>query len=82
MRIERKRYVVMRRNRTEVWCGLSKNFSFRPIPITEVKDVSVKTYRSEAQARSGCSSWDRDFEVVPVIEVIATEEALKDGKGD
>ena len=50
MRIERRRYVVMRRNRTEVWCGLSKHFSFRP--ITEVKDVSVKTYRSEAQARS------------------------------
>ena len=48
MRIERKRYVVMRRNRTEVWC----------------------------------SSWDRDFEVVPVIEMIATEEALKDGKSD
>lgn len=74
MRIERRRYVVMRRNRTEVWCGLSKHFSFRP--ITEVKDVSVKTYRSEAQARSGCSSWDKDFEVVPVIETIATEEAL------
>ena len=80
MRIERRRYVVMRRNRTEVWGGLSKHFSFRP--ITEVKDVSVKTYRSEAQARSGCSSWDRDFEVVPVIEMIATEEALKNGKGD
>lgn len=79
MRIERKRYVVMRRNRTEVWCGLSKHFSFRP--ITEVKDVSVKTYRSEAQARSGCSSWDRNFEVVPVIEIIMIEEALKDGKG-
>lgn len=31
MRIERRRYVVMRRNRTEVWCGLSKHFSFRPI---------------------------------------------------
>lgn len=74
MRIERKRYVVMRRNRTEVWCGLSKNFSFRP--ISEVKDVSVKTYHSEAQAESGCSSWDRDFEVVPVIETILTEDEL------
>lgn len=74
MRIERKRYVVMRKNRTEVWCGLAKHFSFRP--ISEIRDVSVKTYRSEAQARSGCSSWDKDFEVVPVIETIATEEAL------
>lgn len=77
MRIERKRYVVMRNNRTEVWCGLAKNFSFRP--VSEIKDVSVKKYRSEAQARSGCSSWDRNFEVVPVIEIITTEEALKDG---
>lgn len=72
MKVQRKRYIVMRRNRTEVWCGLSKNFSFRN--ISEIKDVSVKTYRSEAQARSGCSSWDRDFEVVPVIETIETEE--------
>lgn len=75
MRIERKRYVVMRNNRTEVWCGLAKNFSFRP--ISEIKDVSIKTYRSEAQARSGCSSWNRDFEVVPAIEIITTEEAME-----
>mgnify|MGYP000646397816 CR=1 FL=1 len=77
MRIERKRYVVMRNNRTEVWCGLAlaKNFSFRP--ISEIKDLSVKTYRSEAQARSGCSSWNRDFEVVPAIEIITTEEAME-----
>ena len=75
MRIERNRYVVMRKNRTEVWCGLSKNFSFRP--ISEIKDVSIKTYRSEAQARSGCSSWNRDFEVVQAIEIITTEEAMK-----
>lgn len=75
MRIERKRYVVMRKNRTEVWCGLSNNFSFRP--ISEIKDVSIKTYRSEAQARSGCSSWNRDFEVVQAIEIITTEEEMK-----
>ena len=75
MRIERKRYVVMRKNRTEIWCGLANSFSFRP--LSEIKDVSVKTYRSEVQA-SGCSSWDRNFEIVPVIEIIATEEALKD----
>ena len=72
VKVQRKRYIVMRRNRTEVWCGLSKHFSFRK--ISEIKDVSVKTYRSEAQAKSGCSSWDRDFEVVPVMETIETEE--------
>ena len=31
MKIERRRYVVMRKNRTEVWCGLANHFSFRPI---------------------------------------------------
>lgn len=72
MKIQRKRYIVMRRNRTEVWCGLSKHFSFRN--VDEIKDVSVKTYRSEAQAKAGCSSWDRDFEIVPVIETIETGE--------
>lgn len=72
MKIQRKRYIVMRNNRTEVWCGLSKNFSFRT--VSEIKDVSVKTYRSKAQATSGCSSFDRDFEVVPVTETIETEE--------
>lgn len=72
VKIQRKRYIVMRKDRTEVWCGLSKNFSFRP--VSEVKDVSIKTYRSEAQARAGCSSWDRDFEIVPVTETIETEE--------
>ena len=28
LRIERTRYVVMRRNRTEIWCGLSREFHF------------------------------------------------------
>lgn len=72
MKIQRKRYIVMRKNRTEVWCGLARRFSFRK--VSEVKDVSVKTYRSAAQAESGCSSWDRDFEIVPVIETIETED--------
>ena len=68
MKIERKRYVVMRKNRTEIWCGLSKNFYFKP--VNEVGETAVKTYRTENQAKSGCSSWDREFEVVPVIETI------------
>ena len=71
MKIERKRYVVMRNNRSEIWCGLAKHFDFRP--IEQVKDVSVKTYRSESQARSICSSRNRDFEVVPVTEIITAK---------
>ena len=68
MEIERKRYVVMRNNRAEIWCGLSKNFYFKS--INEVGETAIKTYRTENQAKSGCSSWDRNFEVVPVIESI------------
>lgn len=65
MKIERKRFVVMRKNRTEIWCGLAQHFHFKP--IEEVGDTAIKTYRTEKQALSGCSSWDRDFEIVPVI---------------
>lgn len=71
MRIERKRYVIMRNNRTEIWCGLAKNFYFKK--VNEIGDTSVKTYLSEAKARNSCSSWDRDFEVVPVLEIIDTD---------
>lgn len=72
MRIVRKRYVCMRKNKTEIWCGLAKHFHF--VPITEIKDIAIKTYRTRAQAESGCSSWDRDFEVVEVEEIISDEE--------
>ena len=68
MKIERKRYIIMRKNRTEIWCGLSKNFYFKP--VDKVGETAVKTYRTENQAKSGCSSWDREFEVVPVVETI------------
>ena len=68
MNIIRNRFVVMRKNRSEIWCGLAKRFYFKP--VSEVNDTSVKTYRSESQAESGCSSWDRNFEVVPAKEII------------
>lgn len=71
MKIQRKCYVVMRNNRTEIWCGLSRNFKF--CNVEDLKGTSVKTYRSEKQARSGCYSYNKDFEVVPVIETIETE---------
>lgn len=71
MIITRKRFVVMRNSRSEVWCGLSKHFYFKP--ISEVKDTSIKTYRSQAQAEAGCSSWDRNFEVVPATETIVVD---------
>lgn len=77
MNITRKRFIVMRNNRSEVWCGLSKNFFFKP--ISEIKDTPIKTYRSQAQAEAGCSSWDRNFEIVPVIETIEIDPSANSG---
>lgn len=72
LRIERTRYVVMRRNRTEIWCGLSREFHFAK--VDELKDTAIKTYRTAKQAESGCSSWDRNFEVVECKEIIEIGE--------
>lgn len=72
MKIERTRYVVMRKNRTEIWCGLSRDFHF--VKIDELKDTAIKTYRTRKQAESGCSSWERDFEVVECKEIIDIKE--------
>ena len=71
MKISRKRYVVMRNNRTEIWGGLARNFSFRN--INDLKDFPIKTYRTAKQAQT-CSSWDRNFEVVEITETISDEE--------
>ena len=68
LRIEMTRYVAMRRNRTEIWCGLSREFHF--VKVDELKDTAIKTYRTAKQAESGCSSWDRDFEIVECNEII------------
>ena len=59
-----------RNNRREIWCGLSKDFRFEK--VDNIKDTAIKTYRTENQAISGCSAWDRDFEVVKVEEIIKT----------
>lgn len=72
MEITRKRYVVTRKNRTEIWCGLARTFHFKP--INEIGETAIKTYRTRNQAESGCSSWDRDFEVVEVTETIKIVE--------
>lgn len=68
MKIQRNRFAVMRRNRTEIWCGLAREFPFKP--VDQIGETSIKTYRTRKQAESGCSSRDRNFEVVPVVETI------------
>ena len=74
MKIERTRYVVMRKDRTEiqvlkvskklsenfVLLGPAKNFYFKK--LDEVGDTTIKTYASEKKALSSCNSWDRNHE--------------------
>lgn len=66
MRIERERWIIMRNNRTEIFCGLARNFTFKP--IDNIGNTAIKTYRSENTALSSFeSSWRRpDFEVEAV----------------
>lgn len=72
MKIQRKRYVVMRKNRTEIWAGNAKHYNFRK--LDDVDKVNIVTYFSESKAEASCSSWDRDFEIVPIVETIEVIE--------
>lgn len=49
-----------------------KRISF--VKVDELKETAIKTYRTAKQAESGCSSWDRDFEVVECKEIIEIGE--------
>ena len=78
MIIERKRYVVMRNDRSEIWAGNARNYSFR-----ELKDaghVNIVTYSSKKKALASCSSCNRDFEVVPIIETLDIGDTNDDKK--
>lgn len=68
MSIERKRYIVMRNNRTEIWAGTAKNYHFRK--LNDIDRVNIVTYFSEQKAIASCSSCDKDYEVVPVTEIL------------
>jgi hypothetical protein len=41
MKIQRKRFVVMRKNRTEIWGGLAQHYRFRE--IENLGDYPIKT---------------------------------------
>jgi hypothetical protein len=58
--ITRIRYIIVR-DGTEIFCGISKNYSFRP--VGKIGDAAVKTYRSEAQAIAALNrSWFEDYD--------------------
>ena len=44
--------------------------SFHFVKVDELKDTAIKTYRTEKQAEIGCSSLNRDFEIVECKEII------------
>ena len=78
--ISRVRYIIMRNNRTEVFCGLAREYYFKK--VEDIKDTAVKTYVTEKKARSAFErSWRtmENIEIVPVTETyefLDTERAL------
>lgn len=75
MEIKRERWCIMRNNRKEIWCGLSKQFHFKP--VGEIGETAIKTYRTAAQALAGCSYWNNDYEAVPCTETLEIHTDMK-----
>ena len=77
MKIERDRYIILRNNRSEILCGLSRQFHFKK--IDEIANAAIKTYNSYKKAESALnywnSYWTQGCEIIPVVETI--EEWLK-----
>ena len=79
MKIERKRWVIMRKDRKEIMCGLSRNYEFKP--VDKIAGAAIKTYRSKAQAVAAVTNTNGErwlqlqkLEVVPVLESIEVLE--------
>lgn len=74
MRIERKRWVIMRNNRTEIFCGLARHYQFKN--VNDIGDTAVKTYLSKNKALASFKNswWKPDFEVeaVEITEIYET----------
>lgn len=71
MKIQRKRWVIMRNNRTEIFCGLARSFNFKP--VDNIGNTAIKTYLSKNKALASFeSSWDGtpnfEFEAVEITE--------------
>ena len=72
MKIERKRYIVTRNNRKEIFCGLARHYQFKI--IDDIGDTSIKTYVSKNKARQSFRrSWynlNEEIEILPINEII------------
>lgn len=67
MVIEKKRYVIMRNNRTEVLCGCKGCFYFHA--ISDLGNIKIKTYKTPPTEAPVFGVGD-NFEVVPILETI------------
>lgn len=58
--IMRERWAITR-NDTEIFCGLARNYEFKP--ISGIGDSAIKTYMSKNKAISSFNkSWDEDYD--------------------
>lgn len=69
--IQRRRFIITRKERTEIFCGLARNYTFKKLP--EIGDTSIKTYMSRKKAESAyLRSWYNaklsDIEVLEITE--------------
>ena len=80
--VSRVRYVVTRNNRKELFCGLARSFTFKP--VDEIGDTAIKTYSTYNKAKSSfLSSWygatEEDFEN-GTYEIVKVVESIKEGE--
>jgi len=72
LEITRERYVIVRNNRTEIFCGTNRNFEFRE--IDKIGNVQIRTYQSYNMAKTSFEkSWNNinfDYEIVKVKDTI------------
>ena len=61
----------MRKNRSEIFCGLARNYTFKP--VNNIGNTAIKTYLSKGKALSSFENswWNIDFqyEAVEITEI-------------
>lgn len=71
MKIERTRYVVIRKEDGYIFCGVAKNYDFKD--PNDLGDTPFKTFPSEAKAIDG---FKRSYGDICAIEVKKVIESL------
>ena len=75
LKIERTRWVIMLKSRTEIFCGLARNYTFKP--VNNIGNTAVKTYLSKNKALSSFeSSWRNPNFEVEAVEIKEIYESV------